>query len=156
MHDWLERHRIESCVLPCRVAISNCTGAWCVGIGQGYPDDRAAAFGYHPLRNSYNGHLLVRVDDFILDTTLGQVSDHRHGIFAGPLLARVSHPTFFVGITPFSDVFRWDAHPPNQVTYAAEPTDLTYQRTHDWHHPQARELGDLLGDDVAKHLALSS
>jgi hypothetical protein len=148
MHDWLDRRGIENAVLPCRVTLWNEAllerEANFVSIGYGYPDDRQARFGYHPARGSYNGHLVVRVDDLILDPTLGQASDHTRGIVAGPLLARVQPPAFFAGITEFADVFRWGVNAPLRVAYAAEPTDLSYRRTYHWNDPYRAQLLKLL------------
>lgn len=141
LRDSLTEYGIESSVLPCRVMIWNDAlierGAWCVGIGHGYPDDPRAPFGYHPGRTSYNGHLVVRVGDLILDPSLGQAKDPAHQIFTGPLLARVNRPAFFAGVGHFTDVFRWDRHPALRVTYAAEPHDWSYRRTAHWNDPYA-------------------
>lgn len=141
LQDSLTSYGVESSILPCRVMIWNEAlferGAWCVGIGHGYPDDPHAAFGYHPNRESYNGHLVVRVGDFILDPCLGQAKDALHGIHTGPLLARVNRPAFFAGVVHFSDVFRWGDHPSLRVTYVAQPHDLSYRRTAHWSNPYA-------------------
>lgn len=141
LHDSLNHYGIQASVLPCRVMIWNDAlverGAWFVGIGHGYPDDPRAAFGYHPLRNSYNGHVVVRVGDTILDPSLGQATDPARGIFAGPLLAKIERPGFFAGVMPFSDVFRWADHPALRVTYLAQPNDLSYRRTPHWNDPYA-------------------
>ena len=144
MHDWLLQHGVESSVLPCRVTIWNAAvlerEAEFVSIGYGYPDDRRAAFGYHPARDSYNGHLVVRVGDMILDPTLGQASNPVLGIVSGPLMARIKQPTFFAGIGDFADEFRWGLGPRMRVSYRAEPTDLSYRRTYHWNDPQRAEL----------------
>lgn len=148
MHDWLNRNGIENAVLPARVSIWNEAlmerEASYVSIGYGYPDDRNAAFGYHPKRDSYNGHLVVRAGDIILDPTLGQASNPALGILAGPLLARVPRPAFFAGVTEFADVFRWAGQAPVHVAYRAEPTDLSYRRTYHWNDPWREELLSLL------------
>lgn len=144
MRDWLLQHGVDSTVLPCRVSIWNAAvlerEAEFVSIGYGYPDDRRAAFGYHPARDSYNGHLVVRAGDVILDPTLGQASSPAFGIVSGPLMARVKQPTFFAGISDFADEFRWGANPPMRVSYRAEPADLSYRRTYHWNDPQRDAL----------------
>lgn len=141
LHDSLAEYGIESSIVPCQVMIWNAAlverGTWCVGIGHGYPDEPRAPFGYHPARNSYNGHLAVRVGDMILDPSLGQATDPAHAIFTGPLLARVDRAAFFAGVTQFSDVFRWGEHPALRVTYLAQPQDLSYRRTPHWNDPYA-------------------
>lgn len=154
MHDWLTDNGIPSAVLPCRVTIWNDVlmerGGGYVSIGYGYPDDLRAAFGYHTRRDSYNGHLVVRVGDLILDPTLGQASDPARRIVAGPLLARVDRPGFFAGVTHFADTFRWGAHPALRVAYEAQPSDLTYRRTYHWNDPTRRELGGVLSTRVLR------
>lgn len=144
MHDWLNARGIENSVLPVRVTIWNEVvferESWFVNIGHGYPGDRGAAFGYHPARDSYNGHLVVRVGRILLDPTLGQASNPALGIVAGPLLARVVNPAFYAGITEFADVFRWGANAPLRVAYRAEPSDLSYRRTYHWNDPYREQL----------------
>lgn len=148
MHDWLTARGIESSVLPCRVLVWNDAipepESWSVGIGHGYPDARSAAFGYHTGRDSYNGHLVVRSGNLILDPTLGQASDPARKICAGPLVARVQGEQFFTGVARFSDVFRWGLQPSLRITYAAEPADLSYRRTPDWNCAPRAEFGALL------------
>lgn len=149
LYDSLREHAIECSVLPCRVMIWNDAlierGAWCVGIGHGYPDEPRAPFGYHTARESYNGHLVVRVGDVILDPSLGQATDPAHHIFTGPLLAKVTRAAFFAGAVHFSDVFRWGMHPALRLTYVAEPHDLSYRRTPHWHDPYACESALISG-----------
>lgn len=139
MHDWLTQHGIQSAVLPNRVSVAEC-----VRIGYGYPDERNAAFGLHTARQSYNGHLVVRVGQMILDPTLGQASDPAQGIFTGPLLARVANPAFFAGVVDFADDFRWGNGPVHRVRYCAEPADLSYRRTYHWNDPQREALLEAL------------
>lgn len=153
MHDWLTERGIAAAVLPCRVLLWNDAlpepEAWSVGIGHGYPDERSAPFGYHTARDSYNGHVVVRAGDLILDPTLGQASDPARKVCAGPLLARVQGAAFFAGVARFSDVFRWGGQPPLRVTYAAEPADLSYRRTPDWNCAQRTGFRDLLERQMA-------
>lgn len=140
MHDWLAQHGLQPAVLPSRVSVAEC-----VRIGYGYPDDPHTAFGLHTARQSYNGHLVVRVGDIILDPTLGQASDPAQGIFTGPLLARVINPAFFAGVVDFADDFRWGNGPVHRVRYSAEPADLSYRRTYHWNDPQREDLLKALG-----------
>lgn len=148
MRDWLAEHGFRPAILPCRVLLSNDAvpepQGWSVGIGHGYPDRPDAAFGLHTRRDSYNGHVVVRVGDLILDATLGQASDATRHINAGPLLACIPNEAFFAGVARFSEVFRWGEHPSLRVTYSAEPADSTYLRAHDWNCPQREDLHSLL------------
>jgi hypothetical protein len=135
MHDWLTQHGIQPAVLPSRVSVAEC-----VRIGYGYPDDPHAAFGFHTARYSYNGHLVVRIGDIILDPTLGQASSLAQEIFTGPLLARVKNRAFFAGVVDFEDDFHWGNGPVHRVRYSAEPADLSYRRTFLWNDPQREQL----------------
>lgn len=148
MHDWLCENGFRPAILPCRVLLWNDAvpepEAWSVGIGHGYPDARDAAFGYHTGRDSYNGHVVVRLGDLILDATLGQASDAARKMYAGPLLARVDGDAFFAGVARFSETFRWGVHPSLCVTYTAEPGDLSYRRTPDWNCAHRAQLHALL------------
>lgn len=118
-------------------------GGWCVAVGAGYLDERDAPFGYRPERGSYNGHLVTVVDGrWLVDCTLGQVSDRGRGIVTGPLVVELGSSGFLLGRGHVASRFRWGTHPVVHVTYESVPADRSFRDAPAWCAPEGRELAE--------------
>ncbi len=175
LHDVFAADEIEVALLPCRVAVWNgvwiryvaehgappqtlaeserlaAAGGWCSAMGAGYIDARDVAFGFDRARRAYNGHLVAVVADrWLVDPTLGQVTDPQRAIAAGPLVTEICDAAFLRGEVALANLFAWGDAPPVHVTYEAVPDDLSFRDAPIWSAPEAVWLARRVRADVER------